>query len=176
MIRMTLSSGDTYRHKEEIKSKGFRWNGTHACWQKWYDKDDDPEITTLQNRFTFLGIKVLVEMVDSKPKEKKYPVKESWIFNLESMHDKIWCLVYDIREGKITCPFKVAGKVINDEDDLFVLMDEVDTLTQKAWRPVDGKTYGRIKEVVNWRVEQRYVACLNSGMSENEAGKCFEDV
>lgn len=108
---------------------------------------------------------------------RKYYVKGSWIFNLESMHDKIWCLIYDMQDGALTCPFEVAGKVINDESDLYELMDEADQL---AWiashRKVTGKEYGRIKQIVSWRVNQRYAVCMASGMSERDAGRCFEDM
>jgi hypothetical protein len=59
---------------------------------------------------------------------RKYYVKESWIFNLESMNDKIWCLIYDVQEKRLTLPLKVAGKTINDIDDLYDLKDEANEL------------------------------------------------
>jgi hypothetical protein len=42
--------------------------------------------------------------------QRKYRVKMSWIFNLESMQDRLWCIEYDIEEGKIQLPIEVAGK------------------------------------------------------------------
>lgn len=109
--------------------------------------------------------------------EEKYIVKGDWIFNLEAMHDKCWCLIYDIQEGKIQCPFEVAGKVINDEDDLQDLIDEASNLEWIAKsRKVTSKEYGRIKKMVEWRVNQRYMACMVAGMSEREAGQCFTDL
>lgn len=108
---------------------------------------------------------------------RKYFVKRSWIFNLESMHDKIWCIIYDIRDGEIELPIEVAGKVINDEEDLHELMEEAENLEWAAKsRKVTGKEYGRIKDLVSWRVNQRYARCMASGMDERKAGACFEDL
>lgn len=109
--------------------------------------------------------------------ERKYWVKQGWIFNLESMHDHVWCIIYDAEDGKIQFPFEVAGRIMNDEDDLYALIDECNQLEwiAKSGR-VTGKEYGRIKEIVNYRVMARYVRCLESGMSEYKAGACFEDL
>lgn len=109
--------------------------------------------------------------------ERKYFVKRDWIFNLESMNDKCWCLIYDIREGRISLPFQVAGKTINSEDDLFELMDDAANLCYVAQcRKVTGKEYGRIKDLVTWRVNMRYGACLASGMKESDAARCFSEL
>lgn len=108
---------------------------------------------------------------------RKYHVKQSWIFNLESMHDKCWCLIYDIRDGELKTPVEVAGKMINDEDDLEDLMEEIQELEWTAKRgKVTSKEYGRIKEIVNWRVYQRYATCVANGMNEKDAGYCFNDM
>lgn len=108
---------------------------------------------------------------------RKYWVKQSWIFNLESMNDKIWCISYDVDEGKLQFPFDVAGTEIKEYDDLFRLKDEVNELEHKAkWGKVTGKEYNRIKEIVNWRVNQRYMTCISKGMSDYKAGACFEDL
>ena len=109
--------------------------------------------------------------------ERKYWIKEDWIFNLESMNDKIWCIIYDLREDKIKCPFEVAGTEINDEGDLLRLKDECNELewTSKSGK-VTSKEYGRIKEIVEWRVMNRYITCINNGMDENKAGACFDDL
>ena len=86
---------------------------------------------------------------------RKYFVKGSWIFNLESMDDKLHCIKYDL-------------------DDL---IDECETLQWAAKsRKVTGKEYGRIKEIVSWRVEQRYFRCIANGMKEKDAGACFSDL
>ena len=109
--------------------------------------------------------------------ERKDYIKNGWIFNLESMHDKCWCLIYDIRDDIIKCPFTVAGKIINDESDLMDLMDEASDLEWIAKsRKVTSKEYGRIKAIVTWRVEQRYMTCLNAGLDENVAAGAFSDL
>lgn len=175
MIKLTLA-GNTYGIRYEIKGMGFRWHPDAKVWYKMFNDSEKQDAEALANKWA--GVTGKTEYIEGKVKEKRYPVKESYIFNLESMHDKIFCLSYDIEEGKISLPIKVAGKTINDISDLFDLLDEADTLRSKAWssRGVTGKDYGRIKEIVAWRVEQRYTRCLASGMDEAEAGKCFEDM
>lgn len=113
----------------------------------------------------------------NKKEERKYYVKSGWVFNLEAMHDKIWSLIYDIREGKLECPFQVAGREIKEEADLFDLQEEAENLEWIAKsRKVTSKEYGEIKKLVEWRVMQRYNACLASGMDEKMAGGCFDDL
>lgn len=108
---------------------------------------------------------------------RKYYVKGSWIFNLESMNDRLWCIIYDIREGEVQLPIEIAGKICNDEDDVHDLMEECEDLEWIAKsRKVTGKEYGRIKQIAEWRIGARYMACLNAGMDESEAGRCFEDM
>lgn len=107
---------------------------------------------------------------------RKYRVKQAWIFNLESMNDKIACIGYDVEEGKLDFPFEIAGTTINDWDDLDNLQEECSDLCYKAWNKVTGKEYGRIKQIVEWRVNVRYIRCLASGMNEHDAGLCFEDM
>lgn len=109
--------------------------------------------------------------------EKKYFVKQSWIFNLESMNDKLHCIEYDVEDHKLDFPFEIAGTMINDFDDLAKLREECSNLKWEAWgRKIDGKTYGRIKQIVEWRVNQRYMTCLSKGMSDYDAGQCFSDI
>ena len=169
MTRLTLT-GKTFGIKDELKAQGFKWNSYTKVWYK--DFDDADRAQALATAYESNGVYGSTEKVVVK----HYPVKESWIFNLESMHDKIWCLVYDIRENKIVLPFEVAGKTINSEDDLFELQDEAANLCSKAWRGVTGKEYGRIREIVTWRVNARYARCVASGMNEADAGLCFEDM
>jgi hypothetical protein len=109
--------------------------------------------------------------------QRKYRVKMSWIFNLESMQDRLWCIEYDIEEGKIQLPIEVAGKQIKDIDELADLREECSDLewTAKSGK-VTGKEYGRIKQIVEWRVNARYMTCMANGMSERDAGACFEDL
>ena len=166
---LTLT-GKTYGIKETLKGLGFRWNPEMKGWKAIFNTKEEAE--EIASRWEAEGVFGKIE----QKVEKKYPVKESWIFNLESMHDKCFCLMYDIRDGKIETPFTVAGKTINDEGDLYDLIDEAGALCSKAWRGVTGKEYGRIKEIVSWRVQARYNACMANGMNEADAGRCFEDM
>ena len=109
--------------------------------------------------------------------ERKYFIKEPWIFNLESMHDKLYCIIYDIQDGNLKLPVSICGKEIHSEEDVMDLIDEPGKYENIAKsRKVTGKEYGRIKELVTWRVEQRYAACMASGMDEKDAGECFEEL
>lgn len=175
MLKITLT-GNTYSARYDIKADGFMWRYDAKAWYKLFNDTDKDTVDALVAKYSNNGITVKTEHIDGDVKEKRYPVKESYLFNLESIHDKVWCLIYDLRDGEITAPFTVAGKTVNDEDDLFAILDEAETLRSKASRPVTGKDYGRIKALVGWRVEQRYLACMNAGMDESEAGKCFEDM
>lgn len=166
---LTLT-GKTYGIKETLKGLGFRWNPDMKGWRAIFDNKSEAE--EIASRWISEGVYGDIK----QEAEKKYRVKESWIFNLESMDDKIWCLTEDVREGRIALPFEVAGKTINSEDDLDDLRDEASNLCFKAWYGVNGKEYGRIKEIVAWRVNARYNACMASGMSEADAGRCFEDM
>ena len=172
MIRLTIT-GNTYHIKEQLKADGFRWNANNKSWGKLFNTQEDADYAA--KRHTHADVTISTTEV-AAPNERKYFIKESWLFNLESMHDKAWCLIYDMRENKIICPFEVAGKTINDEADMFDLMHEIDELTGMARHRVTGKEYGRIREVVAWRVNARYAACMASGMDEADAGKCFEDI
>lgn len=109
--------------------------------------------------------------------ERKYRIKSGWIFNLEAMHDKLHCISYDLDDGTIQGPIEVLGYKAETSDDLQPLIEECENLewTAKS-RLVTGKEYGRIKEIVNWRVMQRYAACVANGMNESDAGQCFEDL
>ena len=109
--------------------------------------------------------------------ERKYRVKGEWIFNLESMHDKLWVIENDVIEKELDFPFEIAGKTIKNFDDLDDLKAEVEALEWIAKSgKVTGKEYGRIKAIVEWRTMVRYARCLASGMSESDAGKCFQDM
>lgn len=107
----------------------------------------------------------------------KYPIKGNWIFNLESMSDKLFCIGLDVEERKLSFPFVIADTVINDYDDLSALTFECQNLERIAKsRKVSSKEYGRIKQIVEWRVNVRYARCIASGMNEKDAGLCFSDL
>lgn len=108
--------------------------------------------------------------------QKRYRIKDSWIFNLESMNDKLMNLFYDAQDGKVQFPVKIAGKTAHNEDDIRAIMNEAAELEIAAKSgKVTGKQYGRISEMVEWRITVRYNACLAAGMSIREAELCFAD-
>lgn len=176
MVELRLT-GNTFSIKEELKAEGFRWNADRRVWYKVFEDADEERAYTLANAYVDNGVYGDVHhKAKTDANERKYFIKESWLFNLESMHDRIWCLSYDIDEHRIELPFTVAGKTINGTGDLWELMDEVDELSFKARGKVTGKEYGRIKEIVAWRINARYTACMAAGMDEADAGRCFEDM
>lgn len=175
MTKLTLT-GNTYGIRETLKGLGFRWTPAIKGWIGIFSDEQAEELSTRWHSEGVYATKVALPKTSGEA--KRYPVKESYIFNLESMHDKIWCLIYDVRENKIVLPFEVAGRKINDEEDLQMLLDESELLASaaKSSKGVTGKEYGRIKEIVAWRVNARYNICMAAGMSEAEAGRCFEDM
>ena len=176
MLELRLT-GNTFSIRGELKEQGFKWNSDKRVWYKTFDDDEDEHVYQLANAYEDNGVYGDVHHKDTiANNERRYYVKGSWLFNLESMHDKIWCLSYDIDEHRIELPFMVAGKVINGTGDLWELMDEVDELSFKARGKVTGTEYGRIKEIVAWRINARYTTCLDAGMDEADAGRCFEDM
>lgn len=109
--------------------------------------------------------------------ERKYFIKMDWIFNLESMHDKLYCIMYDLEEHKLNFPLVLTGKTINNYDELENLIEECSDLEAiSKSRKVTSKEYGRIKQIVEWRVMVRYSTCIASGMNEKQAGQCFSDL
>lgn len=172
-MKMTIS-GNTYNAREDLKKDGFRWNPELKVWTKLIDTTEVQDELTAKYRRKACAVNTITLQ---NPSEKKYFVKEGWIFNLESMHDKVWCLLIDVQEGTLHFPLEVAGKSIKDESDLYALLDEASELESAAKSgKVTGYQYSRIKEIVHWRVEQRYAACLASGMDESDAAGCFEDL
>lgn len=174
MVELRLT-GNTFSIKEELKAEGFKWNADKRVWYKVFE--DEERAYSLATAYEANGVYGDVHHKASiAADERKYYIKESWMFNLESMHDKIWCLIYDVRENRIALPFEVAGETINDEGDLIDLMNEAEELLYKAHGRVTGEEYGRIREIVGWRVDARYAACMAAGMDEADAGRCFEDM
>ena len=105
--------------------------------------------------------------------ERKYWVKQNMRFNLDSMHDHVWCLIYDMEDG-LYDTVELLGEQM-DVDRLYELKDELEELSVKAWGKVTGKEYGRIKEISDERNLIRYAMCINSGMSESDASLAFFD-
>ena len=73
---------------------------------------------------------------------RKYYVKGSWIFNLESMNDNLWCIVYAIRDGEIKLPVEIAGRKYSNEDEVLELKEECNNL---EWIAKSRKVTGREK-------------------------------
>ena len=66
------------------------------------------------------------------------------------MNDKLWCIIYDIRDNNITLPITIANKTINSEEDVHELMEDVQKLEWIAKsRRVTSEEYGKIKETVS---------------------------
>jgi len=176
MIKLTLL-GKTYGIKEELKAQGFRWDSTSKAWYKLFNESESDRVERLAEAYKDNGVVGKTELVNAPKETKKYPVKESWIFNLESMHDKLWVIEHDLDEGNMSFPLTIAGTEIKDFDDLYNLREEASELEWRAKSgAVTGSQYGRIKEIVGWRVNQRYARCLAAGMNERDAGRCFEDM
>ena len=104
---------------------------------------------------------------------KKYPVKMNYRFNLDSMRTLVLNMIDAIRDGKFRT-VKLMGEAM-DEERLEAFKDELEELMSKAWYPVCGKDYGRIKEISDARNMIRYATCLTYGMHESDASSCFFD-
>ena len=79
---LTLT-GKTYGIKETLKGLGFRWNPDMKGWRAIFDNKSEAE--EIASRWISEGVYGDIK----QEAEKKYRVKESWIFNLEIMDDKI---------------------------------------------------------------------------------------
>lgn len=104
---------------------------------------------------------------------KTYYVKHNYRFNLDSMRTRVMNLIDDIRDGEID-EVKIMGEVM-DIDRLEEFKEEIEDLMMKAYGPVCGKDYGRIKAISDERNMIRYITCISKGMDERDAGYCFFD-
>lgn len=107
-----------------------------------------------------------------------YFVKSAWVSNLDSAHENL-CLFRDELLMGDRASVEAFGRVytMSNEDALSALIRECYRLYVAASSgKVSGRDYGRIKTIVEWRVNQRYARCLSSGMSERDAGVCFGDL
>lgn len=176
MLEIRLE-GNTYSIKDELKAEGYRWNPQLKAWTKRLEDSERERANSLAEAYEANGVYGCVKQL-ADPNERKYMVKEDWIFNLESMHDKLFVIEQDVREGKLQLgTFEIAGKAINSYEDLDDLADEAAKLCWIAKsRKVTGKEYGRIRKIITWRVMARYAACMASGMDERKAATCFEEL
>jgi len=88
---------------------------------------------------------------------KYYPVSNSMKFNLEACHDKLSLMMWEAeRKGD----FKLAEELENRRN-------EADRLAWNDW--LSGKDYGKAKELVAWRIEQRIQANIEGGNVKNLA-------
>ncbi len=100
----------------------------------------------------------MLKIIDGK---KYYPVSERIEFGLESMYEHARYMVECERE-------KLSEKEI---DYWWDIADECSRLMHRGW--LCGKDYGKAKELTFNREMIRYHRCLDAGMSEAEASKCF---
>ncbi len=104
---------------------------------------------------------------------EKYYVKHNYRFNMDSMRTHVMNLINDIRDGKFET-VELMGETM-DEDRLEAFREELEDLMAKAYYPVCGKDYGRIKAISDGRNMIRYATCMAQGMGESDAGSCFFD-
>ena len=104
--------------------------------------------------------------------ENKYFVKSVDRFNLDSMRVHLWCVIYELQEkgGKS----EIMGKEMEIEE-VTELKNECERLELKSrYGKVNGKEYGRIKEISLERQMLRYATCIKAGMNESKASLSFE--
>ena len=104
---------------------------------------------------------------------KMYRINSRMAFNLGSMITHVWCLSYDFRDGLIKEPIECCGRILKSEDDCIDLVHELEELPGYVGDFVTGKQYGWIKRITEERCVLRYAACINAGMSENDAAYAF---
>lgn len=105
-----------------------------------------------------------MEGKQGKVKAKMYPISERWLFGLESMRDK--CIFW------LTCEYEAHA---DKEDEIRELQEECEELLSKCSRGyVDGKTFGRIKEITYEREWMRYQTCLEAGMPYEKAVQALQ--
>ena len=104
--------------------------------------------------------------------ERKYFVKSGMRTNLDSFRTRVLCAEYDMWHNGIES-VEFLGKKW-DKHTIGDLLDEVDTLLHLAnFYKVNGKEYGRIKEISNDQNWHRYNCCVASGMDEDKASSAF---
>lgn len=104
---------------------------------------------------------------------RKYFVKANYRFNLDSMREHVWCILYDMRDG-LYDKVNLMGETM-DVDKVENFLEELEDLESKAFGKVTGKEYGRIKAISDERNMIRYTKCIASGMDEDKAAYAFFD-
>ena len=104
---------------------------------------------------------------------KKYFVKHNYRFNLDSMRIHVMNMIDDIRDGEYETVELMGEKM--DEDRLEEFKSEIEDLMMKAYGPVCGKDYGRIKAISDARNMIRYAMCMSKGMIERHSALALFD-
>lgn len=97
---------------------------------------------------------------------KKYRVNESENFNLHSMHDHLYCRLYEC----------IEEKRFDEVEKIEELLEEVEMLIDKApciGSLVDWTTLKRIREIRDERNLIRYNRAKSNGANELEASNAF---
>ena len=112
-----------------------------------------------------------------KARKRYWISNENWIFNLESMHDKLFAIGEELDDGTISGPVEILGHVADSSYDLEALKEECsDFLSAAKSRPLSEEEYERAREIVHWRATSRYLTCMAAGMSEHDAGQEFNGI
>ncbi len=86
---------------------------------------------------------------------------DSALFNLDSMRTKLLNEQYENPDR---------------EESLQTKIDEIENLLEKIYSGrIPVRDWNRVQEIVNERKMQRYMTCLQSGMSETDSAGAFED-
>lgn len=106
---------------------------------------------------------------------KKYFVKDSMRFNLDGMRDHVRLIWFAFNNGESNEQVECCGKALRSAEDAQNLIDEIDALLWEGRRGsrVDGKTYGRIKQISDERNWWRFNVNVASGMDEDRATYAF---
>lgn len=98
-------------------------------------------------------------------KQLSYKQTDRALFNLSSMLDKLECDKYDALEEENWAKIESIQEQINTIEKL---------LNKMYTGKVKASEWALIQKIVSEREFIRYNTCLVAGMSEQEAGKCFE--
>lgn len=101
---------------------------------------------------------------------KRYPVKHSILFNLDSMRTHLICAKDELLE---TCKDdSLEGKM----DGLIAELESLEELMQAIWGHRNTATWPELKrarEISEQRNLLRYTTCMAAGMDESDAAQAF---